>query len=174
MANKLALFGAAGNSDSFSAVSKSSLDAPKWLHETMGIDAYEYQCGNGVRISGETAAKLGAKHCFLTDIDPVAVASAKHNAEKNGVEERIAVAESNLVDDTSMQADLILANITAEILVHLAPAIPSHLFEGGTVILSGILPDRMEKVQFAFAEAGLHPVKEMRRGEWAALVLRRK
>ncbi len=59
MANKLALFGAAGNSDSFSAVSKSSLDAPKWLHETMGIDAYEYQCGNGVRISGETAAKLG-------------------------------------------------------------------------------------------------------------------
>ena len=60
MAEKLALFGAAGNSDSFSAVSKSSLDAPKWLHEVMNVDAYEYQCGNGVRISADTASKLGA------------------------------------------------------------------------------------------------------------------
>lgn len=58
--SNIALFGAAGNSDSFAQVSKSSLDAPKWLHETMGVDAYEYQCGNGVRISEATAAQLGA------------------------------------------------------------------------------------------------------------------
>ena len=128
-------------------------------------------CGSG--ILGIAAAKLGAKRCFLTDIDPVAVSSAEHNASKNGVEPKIAVAESNLVDDTSMRADLILANITAEILVSLAPAVPAHLNEGGTVILSGILPDRVEKVKTAFKEAGLVPVREERRGEWVALVLRR-
>ena len=128
-------------------------------------------CGSG--ILGIAAAKLGAKLCYLTDIDPVAVSSAKHNAAKNGVEERVAVAESNLVDDTSMKADLILANITAEILTNLAPAIPSHLNEDGTVILSGILPDRAEKVKSAFGAAGLFPVKEMRRGEWVAVALRR-
>lgn len=59
MAENLAKFGAAGNSESFAAVSKSSLDAPGWLDEVMGVDAYEYQCGNGVRISTETAKKLG-------------------------------------------------------------------------------------------------------------------
>ncbi len=55
-----AVFGPAGNSESFSAVHKSSLDAPAWIN-SMGLGAYEYQCGNGVRISEATAAKLGAK-----------------------------------------------------------------------------------------------------------------
>ncbi len=128
-------------------------------------------CGSG--ILGIAAAKLGAKRCYLTDIDPVAVASAKHNVQKNGVADRVEAVQSNLVDDTARKADLFVANITAEILTGLAPAVPAHLNEGGTVILSGILPDRMEKVKKAFAQAGLLPVKEERRGEWMALVLKR-
>ncbi len=128
-------------------------------------------CGSG--ILGIAAAKLGAGRCYLTDIDPVAVASSRHNAEKNGVADRVEAVESNLIDDTSMRADLILANITAEILVTLAPAVPSHLNGGGTVILSGILPDRMERVKAAFAKAGLRPVEEETRGEWCALVLKK-
>ena len=136
-----------------------------------GDTVLDIGCGSG--ILGIAAAKLGAKECFLTDIDPIAVASSLHNAKKNGEEKKIVVKESNLVDDTSMQADLILANITAEILTNLAPAIPSHLNEDGTVILSGILPDRAEKVKSAFGAAGLFPVKELRRGEWVAIALRR-
>ena len=128
-------------------------------------------CGSG--ILGIAAAKLGARLCYLTDIDPVAVASSKHNAERNGVSQKVVVAESNLVDDTSMKADVILANITAEILVSLAPAVPAHLEGGGTVILSGIIPDRAEKVKSAFAAAGLCCMEERRRGEWLAMVLRR-
>lgn len=50
-------FGPAGNSDSFSAKHKSSLDAPGWLRE-LGLDCYEYQCGKGVRVSHETALAL--------------------------------------------------------------------------------------------------------------------
>lgn len=53
-------FGPAGNSDSFSAKHKSSLDAPKWLRD-FGLDCYEYQCGKGVRVSRETALTLGEK-----------------------------------------------------------------------------------------------------------------
>lgn len=55
-----ALFGPAGNSESFSARYKSSLQAPGWLEE-IGLDAYEYQCGKGVNVREETAKKLGAK-----------------------------------------------------------------------------------------------------------------
>ena len=52
-----ALFGPAGNSDSFSAKYKSSVDAPKFIKE-LGIDAYEYQCGKGVSVSDNTAFAL--------------------------------------------------------------------------------------------------------------------
>lgn len=52
-------FGPAGNSDSFTKAGfKATADAPKWLNE-MGLNAYEYQCGRGVRIGEETAQKIG-------------------------------------------------------------------------------------------------------------------
>ena len=55
-----AKFGPAGNSDSFSADHKSSLDAPGWIRE-QGLDCYEYQCGKGVHVGMETAQKLKEK-----------------------------------------------------------------------------------------------------------------
>ncbi len=55
-----ALFGAAGNSDSFYAEGhKASEEMPKWLKDR-GLDAYEYQCGNGVRCGQATAEKIAA------------------------------------------------------------------------------------------------------------------
>lgn len=61
------LFGPAGNSDSFSVAYKSSLAAPKWIHD-FGLDAYEYQCGKGVNVGEETARKLGenARACGIS------------------------------------------------------------------------------------------------------------
>lgn len=55
-----ALFGPAGNADSFTKDHKSSLDAPAWIR-AFGLDAYEYQCGKGVNIKEETARKLGER-----------------------------------------------------------------------------------------------------------------
>lgn len=54
-----ALFGPAGNSDSFYAAGhKATLEAPAWLH-SLGLTAYEYQCGRGVRVSENTARAMG-------------------------------------------------------------------------------------------------------------------
>lgn len=59
MEEKVALFGPAGNSESFAKAGyKSSVDAPKYLSER-GLDAYEYQCGRGVLLGEETAKKIG-------------------------------------------------------------------------------------------------------------------
>ncbi len=56
-----AIFGPAGNSDSFAAQGfKSTMDAPKFLSD-MGLDTYEYQCGKGVKTGKDTAIKFGAK-----------------------------------------------------------------------------------------------------------------
>ena len=58
---KAALFGPAGNSESFFAAgNKSALDAPKWVSEH-NLDCYEYQCGHGVKISDDAAEILGKK-----------------------------------------------------------------------------------------------------------------
>ena len=53
-----AIFGPAGNSDSFSKAHKSSLAAPGWIRD-FGLDCYEYQCGKGVHIGEDSARKLG-------------------------------------------------------------------------------------------------------------------
>ncbi len=55
-----ALFGPAGNAESFKQKGyKTNLDIPKYLKE-FGLTAYEYQCGRGVKISDDSAQKFGA------------------------------------------------------------------------------------------------------------------
>lgn len=54
-----AIFGVAGNSDTYTnTVSKSSAKAPSWLR-SIGLDAYEYQCGKGVHVGEATAREIG-------------------------------------------------------------------------------------------------------------------
>ena len=143
------------------------------LQEAMkeGDTVIDVGCGSG--ILGIAAAELGAKLCYLTDIDPVAVESAKHNALINGVSEKCIVAHSDLLAESAVQGDVVLANITAEILVRLAPSMPKNLKEGGTLILSGIIADRLPAVKEAFAAQGLTLCAERGRGEWYALVYKR-
>ncbi len=128
-------------------------------------------CGSG--ILGIAAIKLGAKEAYLTDIDYVAVESAKHNCDINEVTHAATVAHSNLLNDTSVQGDIMLANITAEVLTGLAPSIPKNMKEGGILILSGIIESRLEMVLDAFCAQGLTQINRMDRGEWIALAFKR-
>lgn len=124
-------------------------------------------CGSG--ILGISAIKLGAKYAYLTDIDYVAVESAKHNAEINGVAQSVTVAHSNLLENSDVKGDIILANITAEILCGLAPSIPKNLKESGTLILSGIIESRLDMVIKAFTAQKLTLEEKIKDGEWIAL-----
>ena len=129
-------------------------------------------CGSG--ILGISAIKLGAAKAYLTDIDPIAVESATHNAALNGVGEKTVVALSNLLDDTQVQGDIMMANITGEVLKMLAPSIPKNLKKEGVLILSGIIESRLEMVKAAYEAVGMQVVFERRKGEWFALVLKHK
>ncbi len=129
-------------------------------------------CGSG--ILGISAIKLGAEKAYLTDIDPIAVESAFHNSKLNGVDERTVVAHSNLLDDTTVQGDIVMANITAEVLKLLAPSMPKNLKKEGVLILSGIIESRLEVVKTSYEAVGMQVIKERRKGEWFALVLRHK
>lgn len=129
-------------------------------------------CGSG--ILGISAIKLGAKKAYLTDIDPIAVESSLHNSKLNGVDAQTVVAHSNLLDNTDVQGDVMMANITGEVLKMLAPSIPKNLKQDGVLILSGIIESRLEMVKSAYEAVGLEVIFERRKGEWFALVLKHK
>ncbi len=128
-------------------------------------------CGSG--ILGISAAKLGAKLCYLSDLDPVAVQSATHNAFKSGVSEKVVVSQADLLNGSECKADLVLANITAEVLALLAPSVPNALKDGGTLILSGIIEERLGFVKEVYAALGFTLLQERRDGEWFALAYRK-
>lgn len=129
-------------------------------------------CGSG--ILGISAIKLGAAKAYLTDIDPIAVESALHNATLNGVADKTVVAHSNLLENTEVQGDIMMANITGEVLKMLAPSIPKNLKKDGALILSGIIESRLGMVKEAYEAVGMQVVLERKKGEWYALVLRHK
>ena len=129
-------------------------------------------CGSG--ILGISAIKLGAEKAYLTDIDPIAVESSLHNAKLNGVDEKTVVAHSNLLENTDVQGDIMMANITGEVLKMLAPSIPKNLKKDGVLILSGIIESRLAMVKEAYEAVGMQVVFEKRKGEWFALVLKNK
>ena len=127
-------------------------------------------CGSG--ILGITASKLGANQVVMTDIDECAVIATNHNLKLNGIT-NAQVLLKNLLDDTTVKGEVIVCNIMAEVLIAFAPFIGGNLLEGGLIILSGILKDRLEKVKKAYEKAGFLFVEQKLKGEWSALVMRK-
>lgn len=127
-------------------------------------------CGSG--ILGISAVKLGAKFAYLTDIDAVAVESANHNCKLNGVSGQVTVSRANLLDDSNLKGDIMLANITADILENLAPSIPKNLKAGGKLILSGIIDCKLNRVIEVYSTEGLTLLEKVKKGEWNALAFK--
>lgn len=126
-------------------------------------------CGSG--ILGISAIKLGAKKAVLTDIDEVAIKTSKHNAKLNGVEDKCFVSLTNLLCGENAKGNIVVANITADVLEILAEDIKSHLLAGGKIILSGILKDKAKGVVKKYSELGFSVCGSISSGEWVALAL---
>lgn len=130
--------------------------------------------GTGSGILGIASAKLGAKKVFMTELDPQAVLCAKHNVEVNDVEKICEVAECDLLEKANGKCDLLLANITAEILLRLVKSVNGYVKKDSVVILSGILKDRLDKVRLAYESEGFKTLEYEISGEWSALALEKE
>lgn len=127
--------------------------------------------GAGSGILSIAAAKLGAGRVLAIDADPVACAVARANVAHNGVAARVRVREGDLLTGVRTVADLVLANLTADLHRTFLPTVRPHLAARGVVAASGITARRAREVERAGRAAGLAVVERLRSGEWRCLVL---
>ena len=129
--------------------------------------------GTGSGILAIAALKLGAGSAEGVDIDPVAVRTAGENAALNGVADKLTVLVGDLSDKASGRYDIITANIVANAIISLAPAVPGLMAENATFIASGIIDSRKDEVIAALEAAGLtvQEVKEKR--GWECIICKK-
>ena len=144
----------------------------KLMQDGVIVGARTADLGTGSGILAVAASKLGASSVDACDIDEKAVAVAKSNCDINGVT-NVSVKQADLLAELSGQYDLILANITADILIRLAEGVAPYLAPQGRLIVSGIIAARLESVKTAFLNAGFEVARQERDGEWHAMELRR-
>lgn len=128
-----------------------------------------FDVGTGSGILAIAAALLGAEKIKAVDIDPVAVKVAKENVALNNLTDKISVQQGDLLHGTDGKADLIIANIIADIIIKLLPDIPQKLNANGVFLASGIIEDRIQNVENAANKNGLKLVAVDKRGGWAVM-----
>lgn len=128
--------------------------------------------GTGSGLLAIAARKLGAGRVAANDNDPVAVEVARENAARNGAALELTL---DPVEGIAGTFDVVVANILANVLVELAPALCAKVAPGGVLLLSGILGPQEDEVRRAQVAQGLVPVAggDRREGEWSLLALRR-
>lgn len=129
-------------------------------------DKYVIDVGTGSGILGIGAIKRGARECFMCDIDSLSIKSATENATLNGVTDKAVIKESDLVAKATQKGKIILANLTADILVRLSNAIGNFIEDGGYLICSGIIHSRKQEVIDAYEKLGFKLEKDAILGEW--------
>ena len=135
-----------------------------------GDNVIDVGCGTG--ILAIIAIKLGAGHAFAIDIDEVAVGVAGENCILNGVPDSISVKKGVLSDLEPQKADIVVANIIADVVINLSPLMSTYLKKGGILLASGIIRERKEEVIKAYSDLGYEFSSLLEMGEWVAIVLK--
>lgn len=131
-------------------------------------------CGCGTGILAITALKCGAADAVAYDIDEWSADNTRHNAEINGVADRIEVFEGNahVLSHISGVFDVVLANINRNILLNDMSAFKEVMAHGGTLILSGFYEEDVPLLEEKAESLGLSLKEKKEEGEWRMLVFK--
>lgn len=132
-----------------------------------------FDVGSGSGILAIAAAKLGAKLAVGVDLDPVAVESSIENVGYNNLN-NIEILHGNLVEVIDGKADIVVANILAEIICILTDDVKRVMKDGGVFITSGIIHDRVDMVCEKLEATGFEVIEKNRDGEWNCIVAKLK
>ncbi len=128
--------------------------------------------GTGTGVLVMAAVKLGIEKGVGIDIDPCAVAEARHNLRLNDVADRILVSDRN-VDDIAPGFDLVAANLRVPTLARLSEKIHALTLAGGAVVMSGLRAAERFDLLAVTTPLGFELVWEDAEDDWAGIVLRR-
>ena len=131
-------------------------------------------CGSGILSIG--AMLLGAESAVAVDIEENAAATAMENALKNNISPESyrtyygnILTDDKLADEIDTKYDVITANIVADVLIAMKDYFVRYIKDGGVLIVSGIIEERMDEVITALESVGfMNPEVNLREG-WAAV-----
>ena len=133
-----------------------------------------FDVGTGSGILSIISAKLGAINIQAVDYDDSVLKIVEENLEQNNVQDIISVAQSDLMQNVHGKAELVIANIIADIIIRLFDQLDEHLEQGGTLLTSGIIEDRIEDVLAAAEKHGYGVVERLENKGWACITFKRK
>lgn len=138
---------------------------------TPGCTMLDVGTGSGILAIG--AAKLGVAFVDARDIDPIAVETAQKNVTASGLSDQIHVSRASiLVESDPRRFDIVCANIFADTIAELAPALVQHLKPEGVFIASGILVERAHLVETAMQTQSMTLVEKIQEEDWLVMVYR--
>ena len=134
--------------------------------------------GSGSGILSIAALRLGAETAIGVDIDPKAEDIARENAAYNGFSmPAFCACTGDVTKDKALMSrlaageyDLVLVNIVADVIIHLAPVLPRFLRSHSTLICSGILDSRLSDVVAALQQAGLTVTQTKSKEDWRCVI----
>jgi ribosomal protein L11 methyltransferase len=131
--------------------------------------------GTGSGVLSIAAAMLGAEHIRAFDLDEVAVRSARLNIKLNKVQDSVTVSQNNLLDGAEDAcADIVVANILAEVILRFTEDAARVVKPGGYFIASGIIQPKKDQVKDALNQAGFELEESIVMEDWVALILKKK
>jgi len=129
--------------------------------------------GTGSGILALVTARLGASTVLALDTDPVAVASARENVQRNGVEAKVTVVHGSL-ERASDSYDLVVVNILAKIIMSLArEGLAERVRPGGQWVAAGIIEPQVSEVMATLETVGLQVTEQRQISDWVTLIGRR-
>ena len=129
--------------------------------------------GTGTGILGIACAKLDAEKVLCVDIDKKAVEIARENVGINEVDDRVEVRVCDVITLTET-FNLIVANLTAKILIKLRPHLTRLLRPGGYLVISGIIEQNKPDIESHFPGDAFTIHRLITEKEWLCYVLKRE
>jgi ribosomal protein L11 methyltransferase len=130
--------------------------------------------GTGSGVLSIAAAMLGAEDVRAYDLDEVAVTSARLNIKLNKVSDKVTISQNNLLDGVEENtADVVIANILAEVILRFTDDVARVVKPGGIFIASGIIQQKKDQVKEGLVQSGFEITETILMEDWVAIIAKR-
>lgn len=129
--------------------------------------------GTGSGVLSIASKALNANKVYAYDLDEVAVRSAKENMNLNSFAQDVFVQANDLLTGIELEADVVVANILAEIILKLIADAWRVLKPNGYFVTSGIILDKKETVLDALTTQGFQIEQVHQMGDWIAIIAKK-